>query len=231
VSLQIIQIIEDDPAHAGLLDRALRKARYRTNVAPDGQTGLTDIKRLRPALVLLDVMLPGLDGFEVCRRLREDEQTSHIPIIMLTALASEEHRVAGLEFGADDFIPKPFSPREVVSRVRAVLRRTTAPVVLKEDYLRGDLRLVENYVVVSWRGRRLDLSGAEWTVLRRLARDPSQVVTREELIQLVWGTDGLEHEQELDRLVGGLKWKLHPPEGGGLATVPSIGYLLEHSPA
>jgi DNA-binding response OmpR family regulator len=103
--------------------------------------------------------------------------------------------------------------------------------VLKEDYLRGDLRLVENYVVVSWRGRRLDLSGAEWTVLRRLARDPSQVVTREELIQLVWGTDGLEHEQELDRLVGGLKWKLHPPEGGGLATVPSIGYLLEHSPA
>jgi DNA-binding response OmpR family regulator len=226
----MVQIIEDDPSHAGLVDRALRKARYRTNLAPDGVTGLADVRRLRPALVLLDVMLPGLDGFEVCRRLREDAQTSQIPIIMLTALGSEEHRVAGLEFGADDFIAKPFSPREVVSRVRAVLRRTSTRVVLKEQYLGGDLTLMENYVVVSWRGRQIDLSGAEWIVLKRLACEPAQVVTREELVHLIWGRDGLEHEQELDRLIGGLKWKLHPPEGGGLKTIPSIGYVLDPSP-
>ncbi len=95
--MEIIQIIEDEPAHASLLDHTLRQARYRTNVARDGQMGLSDITRLNPALVLLDVMLPGMDGHEVCRRLREDPQTQNIPIVMITALASEDHRVAGLE--------------------------------------------------------------------------------------------------------------------------------------
>lgn len=99
MTLAIIQIIEDDPDHASLLDHALRKARYRTNVAHDGQAGLSDVKRLQPALVLLDVMLPGMDGHTLCRLLREDPHTQSIPIIMISALASEDHRLAGLELG------------------------------------------------------------------------------------------------------------------------------------
>jgi DNA-binding response OmpR family regulator len=228
MALELIQIVEDDLAQAGLLDHALRKARFRTNVAHDGLRGLDDIKRLHPALILLDVMLPEIDGYELCQRLRRLEDTSKIPIIMLTALGSEEHRVAGLEFGADDYIAKPFSPREVVSRVRAVLRRTGAPSGGSERYLDGQLVLEECLVMVRLRGRRLELSEPEWLVLRRLARKDGEVVTREELIGLVWGDDGLMHEQELERLVGQLRSRLDRVAGETLLqTLPSVGYLLK----
>lgn len=228
MSLEIIEIIEDDREHAGLLDRALRKARYRTNVSHDGLTGLNDINRLKPALVLLDVMLSGIDGYEVCRRLRNDPATRHLPIILVTALTSEEHRVAGLEYGADDYIPKPFSPREVVSRVQAVLRRAGPLPCQNEGYLDGQLVLIEHYHLVEWRKKRLDLSRAEWTVLRRLARDPGQVATREELVNAVWGNDGLVHDHELDRLIGVLKWKVNEQDTQHLVTIPGVGYLLRH---
>jgi two-component system phosphate regulon response regulator PhoB len=227
MTLELIQIVEDDSAQAGLLDYTLRKARFRTNVARDGETALADIRRLHPALVLLDVMLPGLDGYGLCRRLREIEETQRIPVIMLTALGGEEHRVAGLEFGADDYIAKPFSPREVLSRVRAVLRRAGARCGAREVHLGGELTLDESYVAIRYRGRRIDLTGAEWAVLRKLASRAGELVTREELIGVVWGDDVLMHEHELDRLVGRLRSKL---ERGDRETrfqaVPSVGYLL-----
>jgi len=165
MAMEVIQIIEDEPDHARLLDHSLRQARYRTNVAYDGQIGLSDVKRLNPALVLLDVMLPGMDGHEVCRQLRKDPQTQNIPIVMITALASEDHRVSGLELGADDFITKPFSPHEVVSRVRAVLRRGRLPANSKEVYLDGELTLEDSRFGVSFRGKRVQLSGPEAKLL------------------------------------------------------------------
>jgi len=226
--MDIIQIIEDDPDHASLLDRALREARYRTNVAHDGQIGLSDVKRLNPALVLLDVMLPGMDGHEVCRRLREDPQTQNIPIMMITALTSEDHRVTGLELGADDYITKPFSPREVISRVRAVLRRGRLPAASSEVYFDGDLELEGSGFIVSVRGKRVLLSGPEWWLLRRLAEQAGRVVTQEELILLLWGEDELIHQHELARSVQTLKRKLEGEAGlvGTIITVPGIGYLL-----
>lgn len=230
--MEIIQIIEDEPAHASLLDHTLRQARYRTNVAHDGQMGLSDVKRLNPALVLLDVMLPGMDGHEVCRQLRKDPQTQNIPIVMITALASEDHRVSGLELGADDYITKPFSPREVVSRVRAVLRRGRLPATSREVYLDGELILEGSCFIVSVRGKRILLSSPEWWLLRRLAEHAERVVTQEELILLLWGEDGLIHQHELDRSVQTLKRKLEKEAGlaDTLVTVPGIGYLLTRSP-
>ena len=230
MAMEIIQIIEDEPDHARLLDHALRQARYRTNVAHDGQMGLSDVMRLKPALILLDVMLPGMDGHEVCRQVRADPQTRAIPIVMITALASEDHRVAGLELGADDYITKPFSPREVVSRVRAVLRRGRLPANSKEVYLDGELTLEDSCFAVSVRGKRLQLSGPEWWLLRRLAEQAGKVVTREELILLLWGEDELIHQHELDRTIQTLKQKLEEEAGlaGPIVTVPGIGYLLVH---
>ena len=121
-----VQIIEDEPLHADLLDRALRQAQFATTRAADGESGWRDAQRLLPSLILLDLMLPGMSGHEVFRLVRQTPSTSQIPIIMLTAVGTESDRIAGLEMGADDYVVKPFSPREVVSRVQAVLRRTRA---------------------------------------------------------------------------------------------------------
>lgn len=226
--MEIVQIIEDEPDHARLLEHSLRQARYRTNVAYDGLVGLSDIKRLNPAIVLLDVMLPGLDGHEVCRRLREDPQTQNIPIVMITALTSEEHRVAGLELGADDYITKPFSPREVVSRVKAVLRRGRRPATAREVYLDGELRLEDSRFGVFFRGTHVQLSGPEWWVLRCLAKQAGRVVTREELIALLWGEDGLIHEHDLERYIDAIRQKLEddPTSPTLIITVPGAGYTL-----
>ncbi|MBI5410712.1 MAG: response regulator transcription factor [Nitrospirae bacterium] len=225
--MEIIQIIEDDSAQAGLLDFTLRKARFRTNVARDGRTGLSDTKRLHPALILLDVMLPAMDGHEVCRKLRSDPATQAIPIIMISALGSEEHRLAGLDLGVDDYITKPFSPREVVARVRAVLRRSRPPAYAKKPYLDKGLLLEEERVVAVFHGQRITLSGQEWRLLRRLTGSDGQVVPREELSALLWGEDGLVHEHELDRCIQALSQKLKDDAAcaGSIVTAPG-GYRL-----
>jgi DNA-binding response OmpR family regulator len=226
--MELIQIVEDDPEQAGLLDHALRKARYRTNVASTGEMGLRDIQRLKPALILLDVMLPGLDGYEVCKRVREEPSLQGIPIIMITALGTPEHRVAGLELGADDYIAKPFSPREVVSRVKAVLRRAHLRGDSEERYLNGALVLKENRFIVSYQGQTVPLSGPEWWVLRCLADRPGEVITREELVSLLWGEDGLVHEHELYRSIQSLRRKLEtdPTNPSLILTIPNVGYRL-----
>lgn len=219
--MEIIQIIEDDPDHARLLDHALRKARFRTNVAYDGEIGMRDVKRLRPAVILLDVMLPGADGYKLCKRFRQDPETQATPIIMITTLGTPEHRVAGLELGADDYITKPFSPREVVSRIKAVLRRARLLADGKETYLDGELVLNENRFIVSLRGKRLQLSAPEWRVLRRLARRAGEVVTREEFVKLLWGDDGLVHDHELYRHITSLREKLEDDPANPSSSSPS----------
>ena len=225
---EIVQIIEDEPAHAGLLDHALRKAQYRTNVAPDGETGINDAKRLNPALILLDVMLPGMDGHEVCRRLKDDPQTTGIPIIMISALGTiDTNRVAALNLGVDDYIAKPFSPQEVLARVDAVLRRSTSKETGRVRYLRGQLVLEESFYVVSFRGKRIQLTWQEWVILRTLAQKVGMIVTREELTELLWGKDDLIHEHELYRLIRFLKQKLDEGGDWGAIIATSAGYALK----
>lgn len=230
MGVELIQIIEDDPDHARLLELALRKARYRTNVARDGEVGLQDVKRLNPSLILLDVMLPGMDGHDLCRLLREDDKTQATPIIMVTALGSEDHRVTGLELGADDYITKPFSLQEVVARVRAVLRRGRVLAQPVKIPLEDDLVLEDCCFVVSFRGKSLTLSGHERQILGRLAHSVGRVVTQEELITLLWGQDGLIHEHELARYVQTLKLKIENQYAGLIETLPGVGYRLTSHP-
>lgn len=229
MSLEIIQIIEDDRTQARLIDQALRQASFRTNVAHDGPAGMQDIWRNKPALVLLDVMLPGMDGMEVCRRLRKDPQTKHVPIIMITAMGSEEQRIAGLDEGADDYIAKPFSAKELAARVKAVLRRSQRN--LQELDEEEDLVLEGQLFVVTFRGRRLTLSDLEWRALRRLATSRGKVVPREELRTLLWGNDELIHERDLNGCMESLKQKLDgPPSVGTILSLSGGGYQLTVPP-
>jgi DNA-binding response OmpR family regulator len=225
MALELIQIIEDDYAQAALLDHTLRTARYRTNVALDGELGLEDVKRLRPSLVLLDVMLPKLDGHEVCRQVRRHQDIATTPIIMLSALGSDsEQRASGLHLGADDYIGKPYSPKEVLSRIASILRRRQAN---ERGSIGSDLQVIEHRMVVRYRGKQLELSLEEWRVLKCLAQAPGQVVSAEQLVASVWGHDGLIHDHELQRQAESLTLKLNQDSIRQIVLkVPGAGYQL-----
>ncbi len=224
MSLEIVQIIEDEPLHAQLLDHSLRQARYRTNVAVDGVTGLADVKRLSPAVILLDLMLPGLSGHDVCRDIRSTPGIQQTPIIMLTALGSEEDRIGGIEMGADDYITKPFSPREVVSRVGSLLRRSRQWSLAIPPATNSSLVIEDQCLIVSLRGKQLTVSREEWSLLRFLVDKPEQIITVEELVSLIWEDNELVRDRHLDRLVRGLKTKLENTFSGSIEILPRIGY-------
>lgn len=228
MGLEVIQIIEADQAQATAIDQVLRKASFRTNIAFDGLTGIQDIWKIRPALVVLDLMVPGIGGKDLCRRLREDPQTKSMGIILVTALASEDHRVAGLESGADDVLAKPYSPRELVARIHAVLRRIAMGTTESVDDLDEGVVLERTQYVVTFRGQELVLSKPEWQTILRLARTTENVVPSEELRTILWGDDGLGHERELDCIISSLNQKLALQAGGaGLITkISGTGYRL-----
>jgi DNA-binding response OmpR family regulator len=224
MSLEIVQIIEDEPLHAQLLDHSLRQARYRTNVAADGVTGLADVKRLLPALILLDLMLPGISGHDVCRDIRTTPGIQQTPIIMLTALGGEEDRVGGIEMGADDYMTKPFSPREVVCRVGSLLRRSRQWSFAVPPATDSSLSIKEHCLIVSLRGKQLTVSGEEWSLLRLLAGKPGQIITVEELVSLIWQDNELVRDRHLDALVRTLKTKLENTFSGSIEILQGIGY-------
>lgn len=228
MSLEVIQIIESDQGQARSVDQVLRKASFRTNIAFDGPTGIQDIWKNRPALVILDLMVPGIGGKDLCRRLREDPQTKSMGIILVTALTSEDHRVAGLESGADDILAKPYSPRELVARIRAVLRRIAAGATETFDYLDEDLTLEATQYAATFRGRQLLLTKPEWQTLLRLAKTAGKVVPREELRSLLWGEDSLTHDHELDAIVTSLNRKISAHESAATAItgVAGTGFRL-----
>ncbi len=223
MALEIVQIIEDDFSKASLLDRTLRKARYRTNVALDGQLGLDDVKRLRPALILLNLRLPKLDGPEVCRQVRADPAIATTPIILLS---DREPPAGGLGVDADDHMARPFTPREMLDRVGSALRRKRAADDETCPSSNG-LTVLERRVVVRYRDKRMDLMRHEWRLLRRLTHAPGQVVSVEELVGDLWGEDGLIHEHELRREMHSLSDKLnHDPMRQIVLYVPGAGYQL-----
>lgn len=207
MALEIIEIVEDDQSQAKLLDQILRQASYRTNVAFDGPAGMQDVWRIKPSLIVADDNLPGLTGREMCKRLRQDPSTKHIPIIVMSGFSSEERRAEALDAGADDFIVKPYSGMELLARVRALLRRCRQSQAQDEE-LPEDLALTENLYVAVYRGKNLTLSAHEWKALRRLASTVGNVVPREELKSLLWGDDTLMHDGELDRCMQQLNQKL-----------------------
>lgn len=228
MGLELIQIIEDDHTQAAIVERILCKARYRTNVSYDGLEGIEAVRRLRPALVILDVMLPGLDGHEVCRRLRQELATGDVPILMMSALGSSDaHRANGLDLGADDYLAKPFSGQELLARVRALLRRARPSLDPMGEETAG-LAVLDHRVFVSLGGCRLELSLAEWHLLKRLAESAGRAVPAEELIALLWGQDGEIHQHELERRAAALRAKLEAATGNQacLLRLPGGSYQL-----
>jgi two-component system response regulator RegX3 len=218
-----ILFVEDEVSITEPLAEALRNEGFETQVAGTVAEAL-ELARRDPDLVLLDLMLPDGSGFDVCRELRKRSQ---VPIIMLTARGEEADRVVGLELGADDYVVKPFSAREVVARIRAVLRRADAPEPADEATLEiGDLRLDPAKHEVTHRGATLELSRKEFELLRLLMRNAGSVVTRERLIDEVWDPNWFGSTKTLDVHVSGLRRKLgdDPAEPRYLHTVRGVGF-------
>lgn len=222
-----ILVVDDEQAIVDVLHYNLTKAHYRVLVAYDGETALDLAHRERPDLVILDLMLPGLDGLEVCRRLRAD---GDLPIIMLTARDEEVDRVVGLELGADDYVVKPFSTRELLARIKSVLRRTQAAADPHEKPFQvGFLCAYPDRYEATWKGTSLDLTTLEFELLAALLRHPGQVLSREQLLQQVWGYDYPGDTRTVDTAIKRLRAKLRAldPDAADLVmTVRSVGYKI-----
>jgi DNA-binding response OmpR family regulator len=221
-----ILIVEDDPDIAELVARYLDKAGFTTERAATGRDALSSIGARLPDLVVLDLMLPQVDGFEVCRAVRGNDATAALPIIMLTARAEESERIVGLELGADDYLAKPFSPNELVARVRALLRRAqrgTGPVAKALHY--GPIALDTDRHTVSSDGRDVTLTAKEFLLLEYLLQHRGRVLSRDVLLTDVWGYRYTGGTRTVDVHVRRLREKL-PVLADGLVTVKQFGYKL-----
>ncbi|HEX9013160.1 MAG TPA: response regulator transcription factor [Anaerolineaceae bacterium] len=223
-----ILVVEDEPSVGEVLQLYLRRAGYGVTVVKDGQKAADLLDQQLPALVILDLMLPGLDGWEITRRLRA---RSDVPIIMLTARKEEIDRIAGLELGADDYVVKPFSPQELVSRVRAVLRRA-APREEGEKEQRlefGELRVDPQTRLVSVRGEEKALTAREFDLLYLLAQHPRQVYSRDQLLERVWGQADYIDPGTVTVHIRRLREKIEPDPANPryLVTVWGVGYRFE----
>lgn len=222
-----ILIVDDEKDIVDLVAYNLEKEGYEALKAFDGEKALALVRMKRPDLVVLDLMLPGIQGLEVCRRLRQDPATARVPIIMLTAKGDEVDRVLGLEIGADDYVTKPFSVKELTARVRAVLRRSeTRPAAGTEETFdfRG-LRIDERSYEVFVDGRKVDLSPTEFRLLRFLARNPGRVYSREQILDQVWGDEAFVEPRTVDVHIRRLRAQIERGDGPGyIVTVRGVGY-------
>jgi two-component system response regulator BaeR len=218
-----ILVVEDEPGIAEILTDYLKSAGYAAESVGDGAAALPAIDRLQPDLVLLDIMLPNMDGLEICRQTR---RISDVPIIMLTAKVEEIDRLIGLELGADDYICKPFSPREVVARVKAVLRR---PRLFAPAADTGPLELDDDALSAKVDGKRLDLTPTEYRLLKVLASRPGRVYSRAQLIDLVHDMDHEVYDRVIDTHIKNLRRKLSAALPGEelIHAVYGVGYRFE----
>ena len=220
-------LVEDDPALAELLEFRFAKEGYEVRVTADGDEALLMASEDLPDLIILDWMIEGTSGIEVCRRLRRDKSTAHVPIIMLTAREAEDDRVRGLDTGADDYLTKPFSPRELLARVAAVMRRIR-PALAGESIEVGDITLDPVAHKVTRRGRTLQLGPTEYRLLKFFMESPGRVFSRGQLLDGVWGTESEIELRTVDVHIRRLR-KAIEIEGAKdpVRTVRSAGYSLE----
>jgi DNA-binding response OmpR family regulator len=217
-----IVVIEDDPSIADLLDLYLRQAGFRVLQAPTGERGLELIQQQCPDMAVLDIGLPGIDGLEVCRRIRS---SSNLPVLFLTARDGEIDRLVGLELGADDYVTKPFSPREVVARVKAILRRGAPQVTNDSTYVVGDGIVVDTVRRdVSVAGSPVALATREFELLAYFATNVGVALSRQQVLDAVWGVDWIGDDRTIDVHVRQLRKKLG--DDLPLATVWGVGYRL-----
>lgn len=219
-----ILLVEDEPGIQELLKLNLGQAGHQVTATDDAEGALQYLKTTMPDVILLDWMLPGMSGIDLCRRLRADKRYQPVPIIMLTARGEERDRVAGLDTGADDYITKPFSPRELVSRIRAVLRRR-APQMTEEPTEMGGLKLDPGSHRVTGNGKSLDLGPTEFRLLHFFMTHPERVYSRSQLLDQVWGDDVFVEERTVDVHIRRLRLALEASGHDGLVqTVRGAGY-------
>ncbi len=225
---RIIFAVEDDADIARLVRHQLETAGFGVRTFPSAAGVLTQAQRERPSLFLLDIMVPGGDGLELCRQIRQTPSLAMTPVIFLTARTGESDRVVGLEIGADDYITKPFSPRELVARVRAVLRRfeqPLAPTTVKA----GDLEIDSGAMLLTVRGKPVTTTATEFRLLDYLARHPGRVFTRDQLLDAVWRETSFVTPRSVDVYVRRLREKIEvdPENPRHLRTVRGAGYRFE----
>ncbi len=226
-----ILVVEDEPDIRKLLQYNLAQERYKVLEAEDGEQALKLLQRSRPSLVILDLMLPGMSGLELCKLLRDRQETAQLPILMLTAKAGEADKVVGLEMGADDYLAKPFSPREMVARVRAILRRAEAASANDgpTTYEKGPLRIDFGTYEVFARGKVIKLTLKEFELLRFLAQNPNRVLSRDQLLDRVWGGDTFVTPRTVDVHIRRLRQAIekddrHPK---WILTLRGVGYKFD----
>jgi two-component system phosphate regulon response regulator PhoB len=226
-----ILLVEDDVNLVELIRYNLEADDYGVRVAMDGEEALLCIKEQLPDLVLLDWMLPHVSGIEVCRQIRANADTASLPVIMITARSEEDDQVRGLETGADDYITKPFSPRQLIARIQAVLRRTR-PEIGSEVLQFEDISLNTAEVRVARNGRAVKLGPTEFKLLRHFMEHPGRVYSREQLLDSVWGLDVYVEARTVDVHIRRLRRALcEKGEGDVIRTVRSSGYALDSSKA
>ncbi|MBK6761978.1 MAG: response regulator transcription factor [Micrococcales bacterium] len=221
----VVLVVEDEPAIADLLRMYLSREGFQVLVETDGQEALTAIADHRPSCVLLDVGLPGMDGIEVCRRLRAEQDWT--PVLFCTARDDEVDRVLGLELGADDYITKPFSPREVVARVKAVVRRARGPQAQNQAVRVGKVEMDPMTRRCTVAGRSVELTATEFDLLFYLMTHPGQIFSRDQLLSEVWGYAAMVNTRTVDVHVAQLRGKLG--ENNIIRTVRGVGYGAEAS--
>jgi len=222
-----ILIVEDEKEIRDLLVHYLRKEGFQPLVAHDGEEGLAKARAENPDLILLDILLPKMDGLELLRKIRSDREIARTPVAMLTAKGDETDRIVGLELGADDYIPKPFSPREVVARIKAIFRRARrAPEEMEEKVFEYDgLRMDVSRHEVRFKEKAVSLTSKEFRILQALLSAPGRVLTRESILKKVWGEGTYVIDRTVDVHIAKLRQKI-PFLSEAIETVKDVGYKL-----
>lgn len=230
-SAQKILVVEDEPDIRKLVQYNLTQERFSVLEAEDGEQALKLLQREKPNLVILDLMLPGLSGMELCKLLRERSETAKLPILMLTAKAGEADRIVGLEMGADDYLAKPFSPREMVARVRAILRRSEAKPATEAApaYEKGSLKIDFPTYEVFVRGKPVKLTLKEFELLRFLVQNPNRVLNRDQLLDRVWGGETFVTPRTVDVHIRRLRKAVEKDDRKPkwILTVRGVGYKFD----
>jgi len=227
-------LVEDDARMARLLEEYLGQNEVDVTVAPDGERALRELPARRWDVVLLDLMLPGIDGLEVCRRIRTGAEQPQVPILMITAKGDDVDKIVGLELGADDYLAKPFNPRELLARVRAILRRTAsgAPVD-RERFHVGELEIHFGAREVTVAGKRQVLTHFQFELLAQLARAARRVLSRDQILESLRGEELDPFDRSIDVHVSKLRAKIeaNPKEPRYIKTVRGVGYVLSRDPS
>jgi phosphate regulon transcriptional regulator PhoB len=224
-----VLIVDDEPDLVELVSYNLKKEGFQVATAPDGGVALEKARKKNFDLIILDLMLPGIQGIELCRILRNDPKTERVPIIMLTAKGDEADRIRGLETGADDYMAKPFSPRELVARVKAVLRRSGEQAAVGKTITLGDLVINTETFMVSKRNKPLDLSATEFRLLLYLVQRRGRVFSRDQLLDAVWKGETYVEPRTVDVHIRRLRTQIEddPSEPVYIRTRRGIGYYVE----